>query len=135
MEITNFLTFKYQLTSHTVLVTLVAVTIKYYGKKWENIPFSQKIRKNIEWRHNGCFWCFQVRHSHVFIFCWICIQLTHSYFPLITLYVFANKHIRFVTYMAAENNGKPLKTKFEKIEKQNVGSCWFGSADNEYDRI
>ena len=37
--------------------------------------------------------------------------------------------------MAAENNGKPLKTKFEKIEKQNVGSCWFGSADTEYDRI
>ena len=35
--------------------------------------------------------------------------------------------------MAAENNGKPLKTKFEKIEKQNDDFCWFGTAEDEYD--
>ena len=28
-----------------------------------------------------------------------------------------------------------LKTKFEKIEKQNVDFCWFGSTDDEYDRV
>ena len=36
--------------------------------------------------------------------------------------------------MAYENNGKPFKTKFEKIEKQNVDFCLFGAADHEYDR-
>ena len=40
-----------------------------------------------------------------------------------------------LSIMAAENNGKPLKTKFEKIEKQNVDFGWFGSADYEYDCI
>ena len=40
-----------------------------------------------------------------------------------------------LSIMAAENNGKPLKKKFEKIEKQNVDFCWLGSADDEYDRI
>ena len=34
--------------------------------------------------------------------------------------------------MAAEKNGKPLKQKFAKIDKQNVGSCWFIAADDEY---
>ena len=37
--------------------------------------------------------------------------------------------------MATEINGKPLKTNFEKSEKQNVDFCWLGSADDEYDRI
>ena len=37
--------------------------------------------------------------------------------------------------MAAKNNGKPLNTKFEKTEKQNYDCYWFGTADDEYDRI
>ena len=41
----------------------------------------------------------------------------------------------FLSNMADKNNGHPLKTKFEKIEKQNVGFYWFGSADDEYDSI
>jgi len=40
-----------------------------------------------------------------------------------------------LSIMAAENNGKPLDTNFEKIEKQNVVFCLFGSADEKYDRI
>ena len=39
--------------------------------------------------------------------------------------------------MAAENNGKPTKTKLQKlkIDKQNVDFCYLGAADHEYDRI
>ena len=46
---------------------------------------------------------------------------------ILALYLLSN--------MAAENNGKPLKTKFEKIEKKSFDFCWFGSAVDEYDRI
>ena len=46
---------------------------------------------------------------------------------ILSLYLLSN--------MAAENNRKQLKTKLEKTEKQNVDFCWFGSADDEYDRI
>ena len=34
--------------------------------------------------------------------------------------------------MAAEKTEKPLKPKFAKIEKQNIGWGWFGTADDEY---
>ena len=34
-----------------------------------------------------------------------------------------------------KTNKKPLKTKFEKIEKQNIDFCGFGSADDENDSI
>ena len=37
--------------------------------------------------------------------------------------------------MAAEKNGKPLKQKFAKIEKQNVYFHWFRATDNEYGDI
>ena len=33
--------------------------------------------------------------------------------------------------MAAENNEKSLKTKLEKIKKQNIDFYWFGSTDDE----
>ena len=37
--------------------------------------------------------------------------------------------------MAAEKTKKPLKPKFAKIEKQNIGWGWFGTADDEYGHI
>ena len=50
---------------------------------------------------------------HILIFnLLLCMGLQTS---ILGLYLLSN--------MAAENNGKPLKTKFEKIEKQNVDFC------------
>ena len=43
--------------------------------------------------------------------------------------------LNLLSNMAARNNVEPLKTEFKKIEKQNVDFCWFGTADDEYDRI
>ena len=37
--------------------------------------------------------------------------------------------------MGATKTEKPLKTKFAKIEKQNVGLHWFDTADDEYGQI
>ena len=37
--------------------------------------------------------------------------------------------------MAAEKTEKPLKPKFAKIEKQNIGWGWFGTADDEYGHV
>ena len=34
--------------------------------------------------------------------------------------------------MAAEKTEKPLKSKFAKIDKQNVDICRFGVADDKY---
>ena len=50
---------------------------------------------------------------HILIFnLLLCTGLQTS---ILGLYLLSN--------MAAENNGNPLKTKFEKIEKQNVDFC------------
>ena len=106
-------------------------------KRIENIKFSQKNRKTVEWRHNGCFCCFQVRHSHVFIFRWIFIQLTHSYLQLIALYGVANKHTQFVSSIqyGRLKKRKTVKHKTRENRKQKVDFCWFGMVDDEYERI
>ena len=47
--------------------------------------FSQNLKILIWWRHNGCFVCFSMRHSHVFNFCEIFFKLIRYVFQLIAL--------------------------------------------------
>ena len=62
-----------------------------------------EIIKNDEWRHNGYFCCFQVRHSdHVFVFCWIFFKLTYSYLRLI----FTFNHI--IDWMYCDRSGRKI---------------------------
>ena len=46
---------------------------------------------------------------------------------ILGLYILSN--------LAAENNQKTIKNKIRENQKQKLGSCWFGSTDNEYDCI
>ena len=106
---------------------------KVLWKTIENVPFSQKFRKYVECRHNGCFCCFQVRHSYVFTFRWILIQLTHSYLQLTTLYWFANQHTRFIPliqYGHRKQRKTVNKLKSLKIWKKTrlfllIWICWW----------
>ena len=75
--------------------------------------------------HTSSFFVIFFSDWHIFIFFFLLFMGLQT--SILGLYLSSN--------MAAENNGNPLKTKFEKTEKQNVDFCSFGAADYEYDRI
>ena len=106
---------------------------KVLQKTIKNIQISKKIEKTLNdvitavlfvFKY-GTLTSFFLEFSfdlHILIFnLLLCMGLQTS---ILALYLLSNT--------AAENNWKPLKTTFEKIEKQNVEFFGFGFADDEY---
>ena len=128
-EITEILTFQCQLY---LIHGFVDCSCSYSDVLWKaivNILFSQKIRETLNDVITAVFVVFKrgtlmsiyvssffvgfASNLHIVIFnLFLCMGLQISILGLYLLY-----------NMAAEKNGKPLKTKFEKIEKQNVDFC------------
>ena len=59
--------------------------------------FSQILKILLQWRHNGYFEFFSVRHFHAFNFCAISPKLTHSNLQLNALYGIANQQFRLIS--------------------------------------
>ena len=110
---------------------------KVLWKTIENNPFIKNFGKTLNDFITAVFVVFKcgtltssffvefASNLHILIFSLsLCVGLQISNFGL---YLLSN--------MAVENNGTPLKSKFDRIEKQNIDFGWFGSANDEYDRI
>jgi len=109
-------------------VAVVIVTVKYSGKQKKIFHFLKILEKPLNDVIPAVFVVFVVfefgiftssffvefaSYFHILIFnLLLCMALQTS---ILGLYLLSN--------MATENNGNPLKTKFEKIEKQNVDFC------------
>ena len=106
-------------------MTVVAVTVKYSGKQKKTFHVLKNFEKTLNDVITAVFVVFKCgtltssffvefsSNLHILIFnLLLCMGLQTS---IPALYLLSN--------MAAENNGKLLKTKFEKIEKQNVDFC------------
>ena len=106
-------------------MTVVAVTVMHSGKQQKTFNFLKNFEKPCNDVITAVFVVFKcgtltssffVEFSsdlHILIFnLLLCMGLKTSIVGL-----------NLLTNMAAENNGKPLKTKFEKIGKQNFDLC------------
>ena len=109
------------------LSVCVSVTASHFHKSWPMLMkiwphnpnknlrwhFSQILKILIQWRHNGFFICFSMRHSHVFNFCVIFFKLISYVLQLIALYGIANQRFRFISSI---QNGRRKNGKTVKIE-------------------